>query len=374
MGSKQLEAGEIEAAFGLRPDEILHGHGAAMMLLQNERVKAALSTLETAAPGLTDFFYQMLLAKSLTGAFGEAGKALAVITQQGSAPSGERWMTLLQEVMAAPPTHADIADWWLLFGSLNAAFEFQATHSAPQKTEKRLTGEFIAELKHAGIHWAGLLAPMLKRRGACFAFHQIDLERLGGEQDTGGDFGLVLDFDGLTFQPAAFRSEARKVPLIFQAKRYVRPLADVSQTHKVRGPQKNKLRGNTCASAYIFYENGDTAIPTPLPVLVKPILNVGAERLTSVFQGTVDFASYLYRASTDDQFAPRAASVDQALSMIFAAADPGQLSRLVVASGAPNARLKYEAAIAHFAAHYGPDVDDPVIDGEENKPDVSPGP
>ncbi|QCJ00873.1 hypothetical protein [Agrobacterium larrymoorei] len=283
-------------------------------------------------------------------------------------------MTLLQEVMAVPPTHADIADWWLLFGALNASFEFQTSQSAPPKTEMRLSGEFTTELKHAGRHWAGLLAPLLKRRGASFAFHQIDLERLGGEQATGGDFALILDFDGRTFQPETCRSEPRIVPIIFQGKRYVRPLANVSQTHKVRGSQKKKLGQNDCASAYIFYENGDVAIAAPLPVLVKPIENVGDERQTNVFQGTIDFASYLYRASTDDTFAARATSIEEALSMIYSKAHPGQLSKLIVATGDSKADFKYEAAVKHFFASYGPDIDEPATDDNEDKPGEPSGP
>ncbi|TBB81033.1 hypothetical protein [Rhizobium ruizarguesonis] len=357
---------EMEKAFGLTLDELMESRNAAWAFLDNERVREAFQILETASPGATDQCYNMLVARSFSGAFGTAGKALAVYaSQDGGLTSGSRWSTILRKVMVEPPTHADTADWWVLFSALNASVEFQMTQLGAPKMEQRLTGEFLSELKHAGLRWGGLLAPMLKRRGASMAFHQIDLERLGGEQATGGDFALVLDFDGLTGLPSEPPQGHRIVPLIFQAKRFIRPKADVSQSHKTRGLQKSYLRTNPAASAYIFYENGDMALPAPLPVLVKPIANVHHEKATNVFADTADFASYLYRASVDPTFAPRAESVEEALSMIYARARPGQLSSLLVASGSPNARKRYEAAVAHFAATYGPDLEGDKQSGED---------
>lgn len=355
---------EMEKAFGLTLGELMESRNAAWTFLENERVRAAFQTLETASPGATDRCYNMLVARSFSGAFGAAGKALAVYASQEGLASGSRWSTVLRKVMVEPPTHADTADWWVLFSALNASVEFQITQLGAPKMEQRLTGEFLSELKHAGLRWGGLLAPMLKRRGASMAFHQIDLERLGGEQATGGDFALVLDFDGLTGLPSEPPPGHRIVPLVFQAKRFIRPKADVSQSHKTRGSQKSYLRANPAASAYIFYENGDIALPDPLPILVKPIANVHHEKATSVFAGTVDFASYLYRASVDSTYAPRADSVQEALSMIYAQARPGQLSSLLVASGSPNAQKRYDAAVAHFAATYGPDLEDDKKSGE----------
>ena len=368
----QKDAASIEAAFGLTVDEILDWQRAASTFLGSDKVRAALGMLEVEAPGSTNTIYNMLTDKSFSdssGSFSAAGHALAVYFSHTEFRSDQAWLALLERVLAAPPAHSDTADWWLLFSALDAAVEFQLTQTPPPKTEERLSGDFITGLKHAGEQWGNLLAPMLKRRNASFAYHQIDLERLGGEQETGGDFGLVLDFDGLTALPITTPGRTgRIVPLIFQAKRYLRPSADISQTHKTRGPQREKLKSNHAASAYIFYENGKVAVNNPLPVLVKPVANVASETMTSVFRGTVDFATYLYRASTDETFAPRARSVDEALAMIYAKANRGQLSYLLVASGNPNAKLRYQAAVSHFAAHYGPEVD-PVEDKSDDQDD-----
>ena len=39
---------------------------------------------------------------------------------------------------------------------------------------------------------------MLNSVGAELRLHSLDLQVLGGEQRTGGDFGLIMDFDGKT--------------------------------------------------------------------------------------------------------------------------------------------------------------------------------
>ncbi len=358
MTEQAREAANIEAAFGFTIDEIVDWHRVSSAFLGSVRVRSALGVLEREAPGSSAAIYNMLTEKTLSKppVISPAGHVSLGFFSQNHVSADMAWFAYLEQVLSAPASHRDTADWWLLFSALEAAVEFQLTQMAPPKTEPRLSGDFITELKHAGLQWAKLLAPLLKRRNASFAYHQIDLERLGGEQETGADFGLVLDFDGSTALPITEGQTARIVPLVFQAKRYIRPSADISQTHEKRGPQREKLKSNRAASAYILYENGK--VEDPLPVLVKSVDNVGSDTVTSVFTGTVDFATFLYRASIDETFAPRAASVEEALSMIYAKADRGQLSHLLVASGRPNAKLLYQSALDHFAAQYEPDLDD----------------
>ena len=137
--------------------------------------------------------------------------------------------------------------------------------------------------------------------------------------------------------------------MIFQAKRYVRPNADVAQRHITRGFQYDLLSGNKCASAYVFYENGAKKIRWPLPPLIKPVskVNVPPSR-TAVLEDSLDLSSYLLRALFDDSFAMGASSPGDALRMIYGSAQSGQLSRLAVISSSGNAKERYEAALAEF--------------------------
>jgi hypothetical protein len=120
---------------------------------------------------------------------------------------------------------------------------------------------------------------------------------------------------------------SRIVPQIFQAKRYSRPNADVSQSHAVRGTQYHLLAQNKCAAAYIFYENGRQRIELPLPPLVKPVENVEGPTHTSVFSGTYDLSGYFVNAVMDARFAVGSQTAEEALRMIFARATADQLAR-----------------------------------------------
>ncbi|QCJ00875.1 hypothetical protein [Agrobacterium larrymoorei] len=88
MGGERVEIGDFEAASGLRPNEVMDGHDAALTLLQNKEFQAALRLVEVETPGSTDSFYNALIARSFDGSFGNTGKALfrlrvSVIRGQG---------------------------------------------------------------------------------------------------------------------------------------------------------------------------------------------------------------------------------------------------------------------------------------------------
>ena len=143
--------------------------------------------------------------------------------------------------------------------------------------------------------------------------------------------------------------------MIFQAKRYAQPTADISQTNPVRGPQHSLLASNACAAAYIFYENEGGAA-TPLPPLVKPIETVPHGTTTDVLEDTLDFATYLLRAATQPVHAPRARSADDALRMIFSKAARKELTSLVIVSADPTAIDRYRSGLSlldHMLRHYG---------------------
>ena len=110
-------------------------------------------------------------------------------------------------------------------------------HCQAPTHESHLTGSLLGEISARCDAWAKVAAAPLGRLATTLSLDRIDLTILGGEQKTGGDFGLVLEFDDRRTQSLAGLepSVTRIVPLIFQAKRYVRPTADVSQRHPVHG-------------------------------------------------------------------------------------------------------------------------------------------
>ena len=208
------------------------------------------------------------------------------------------WDVLLDRILTQPPCYRDLADWWWYFAALEASTGFQLEICPAAKREQQLTGCLLGALSEPAKRWGEVIAPAVKRSGATLATSDIDLELGGGEQATGGDFGLILDFDDRAVQPGEAKrpDDRRIVPLIFQAKRYARPDADVSQTHLRRGPQRTLLASNTCASAYIFYDNLGNP-ETPLPPLVKPVAKVPHAGKTDVLEDSLDLATYLLQTA-----------------------------------------------------------------------------
>ncbi len=208
------------------------------------------------------------------------------------------WDVLLDRILTQPPCYRDLADWWWYFAALEASTGFQLEICPAAKREQQLTGCLLGALSEPAKRWGEVIAPAVKRSGATLATSDIDLELGGGEQATGGDFGLILDFDDRAVQPGEAKrpDDRRIVPLIFQAKRHARPDADVSQTHLRRGPQRTLLASNTCASAYIFYDNLGNP-ETPLPPLVKPVAKVPHAGKTDVLEDSLDLATYLLQTA-----------------------------------------------------------------------------
>ncbi|NGN44962.1 hypothetical protein G6N74_28300 [Mesorhizobium sp. CGMCC 1.15528] len=295
--------------------------------------------------------------RGISALLGDAGTASMIYLLQEDPSKLDSWEALLDRVLVHPPCYRDLADWWLFFTALDAATGFQLERCTASKREARLTGHLLEALAAQGKVWSEAIAAPITRTGAVLAISEIDLEIGGGEQSTGGDFGLILDFDGSTVQPGARKQsdERRIVPLIFQAKRYARPTADVSQTNFTRGAQRTILASNSCASAYIFYENlGDAT--TPFPQLVKPVETVPYATTTDVLEDSLDFATYLLRAATNPVCAPRANSADDALRMIFSKAALSDLSALVVVSSDPGATNRYRSSLSllkHMLRHHG---------------------
>ena len=341
--------------FGMDLEEVLAAVERARSLLSDADTIRGMSEFINASPGVAK--RKSDAVRSTSAWLGDAGTASMIYLFKEDPAKLDSWETLLDRILVQPPCYRDLADWWLFFTALDAATGFQLERCTASKREQRLTGHLLEALAAQGKVWSEAIAPVIARAGATLAINEIDLEVGGGEQTTGGDFGLILDFDGRTVQPGATKrqDDRRIIPLIFQAKRYARPNANVSQTNVTRGPQRTLLASNSCASAYIFYENLENPA-TPLPPLVKPVASVSSATKTNVLDDSLDFATYLLRAATDPVFAPRASSPDDALRMIFAEAAPSDLSALVVVSSDPGATNRYRSSLSllkHMMGRHG---------------------
>lgn len=343
--------------FGMDVFELMFAEDKARALIKDEATVRAMAEFTNAASTVDSFKSSAIRG---TGAWkSDAGTQLMHLLFLEDSRKLDSFEILLERLLIHPPIYRDLADWWLYFSALEASTGFQLEVCPARKLESTLTGQLVQALGHQGKNWSGYIAEAIKRTGATLAISEINLEVGGGEQATGGDFGLILDFDGRTVQPSAPKraSDHRIIPLLFQAKRYARPMASVSQSHPIRGPQRALLASNSCASAYIFYENLDHA-PTPLPPLVKRVEDVPSATSTNVLDDSLDLATYLLRASIDPAYAPRARSADDALRMIFSKASPQDLSALVVVSSDPGAANRYRSGLGmlmHELKNHGDD-------------------
>lgn len=329
-------AQSFEEAFGIGVMEALAAKEAVLRELGTQRDRVAGLILSSNAPGTAATIRNTLVGQWMN-MLSDAGRALLVLFHRDQPQLIETLDKLLENLLADPIVFRRRHDWCLFFAARDASATFQLTHCQSPTSESHLTGMLLSALTEKCERWSGHVLQALLRSGGALTLQRIDLSILGGEQATGGDFGLVLELD------------EDIVPLVFQAKRYERPTADVSQYHHTRGFQHALLSQTKCASAYIFYENGRDHIPTPLPPLVKSVESVVEPNRTNVLQDSMDLATYLLTAFNDREIAPRATSPDEGLRMIYSEAEPGQLSALAVISSDGGAAHRYQAILAQLA-------------------------
>jgi len=333
------------AAFGLAIAERDAGLEAALRYLDDPRTRTALLELSTAAPRIAQGSLDGLHAGSFR-LLSRAGLGV-VIGQGGDQDSGLRsFDSYVRDVLADPVHVRDLAVWALFFAVREASDRLQTGSCRSPTSESHLSGQLLNAIAEACDRWRKIVDAPLDRYGSTLFLHQIDLSILGGEQQTGGDFGLVLDLDGASIQPSDpddICARGRHItPFILQAKRYVRPTADVSQHHWARGFQRHLLARNDCASAFVLYENGAAPLKRTLPPIVKPVGSVADASRTDALTGGMDLASYLVTRLVDNALAPQAQSPGDALRMIYAQGHPSLLA--IVASD--------RRVVAHYDAEF----------------------
>lgn len=337
--------------FGLKSDEITSLESRAQKIVNADKSILARRILEHASPETATRIRGALTTNCLRS-FSEVGQYTLFASFLYYPDKTNSLEGLLRNFLVDPLMYRSVVPWCFYFALQESSTNFQLDHCPSPTAEALLSGLLLSEIYRQCEKWREIASVPLSRTQTTLSLKRIDLSILGGEQATGGDFGLVLQFDGKGNQPAiqkhATTSDSRIVPLIFQAKRYTRPMADVSQCHDIRGYQYSSLRRNRCAAAYIFYENASRLISRPVPPLIKPADKVLRPSRTDVFHHSLDLPSYIFNTLYNPSFAPGAASPIEALRMIYARADPNQLANLAVISNSSSASEEYTNALADF--------------------------
>lgn len=333
--------------FGLTFDEILELRSIAENAVGTNRAVLSRAILDHASPETSERIRKSLLEGSWR-ALSKAGCTSLILLARDHPNEFQSLEGVLKGILVDPVMHGSVASWCLYFALHECSANFQLNHCPSPTEEGQLTGLLLGEISTQCEVWRKIAAAPLDRSETTLSLERIDLSILGGEQETGGDFGLIIEFDDKqTRSPGQSNSvTTRIVPLILQAKRYVRPNADISQMHRVRGYQYELLSQNQCLSAYIFYENGTERIDWPAPPLIKPVSEVSPPpSRTMVFDDCIDLPTYLLRALHDESFAPGALSPAETLRMIYGSASAGQLANLAVISNAGRAEERYAKAL-----------------------------
>tara|TARA_R110001606_G_C15395985_1_gene652185 strand:- start:4623 stop:5672 length:1050 start_codon:yes stop_codon:yes gene_type:complete len=343
---------EFVESFGLTMEEVLNARETAHSYLNSNKAQLAIEGLMRFAPD-ADRASRDALHSNWIHLLSSAGQGNSVMQAGDGNPKLASLQGYIAGCLLDPTAWVDPATWALFYAARQSTEDLQLDACSAPSSESHLSGQLLGVLKTRCEVWRVPVAPALGRLGKSLALDQIDLSILGGEQETGGDFAFVLDL------ATESESELRTVvPLIFQAKRYVRPNADISQHHTRRGYQRTLLARNDCKSAYIFYENATMPIGLPLPPLVKPVESTFGSLRTDATSGSVDLATYLVTSLHSPGGAPRAVDANEALRMIYKKSYP---SRIAIIADDKTVHARYEAQLKALA----PEISHKDGDGTE---------
>jgi len=253
------------------------------------------------------------------------------------------WDEILEKIYSDPTSFRNPVIWLFFHACLQAERDFALDVCCAHSREDVLTGRLLEGIKGACTSWGKASAAYLRRVEDVLEVSSIDLTVGGGEQETGGDFALILDIkeknptqSDLDPSVVALTGGPRGdifVPLLFQAKCYAGLRADISQKHSERGYQFNRLRQVNCAANYIFYENAKEKINLPALPMVKPVSDckpVELSKSTDVFSRSINFASYVLRAANGFDSIPVAQTREDALNMILANTSPNSVTKIAI--------------------------------------------
>ncbi|QDQ82910.1 hypothetical protein [Paraburkholderia megapolitana] len=343
-------------AFGLSVNEVINMQSLAHAQTFSDKGRLArFATAQRTREAGAYIAQQLWECRQILSKVGIYKRVYLIQQEQVTQPT---WEQILERIYDEPVATRNGTIWLLFHACLQAERDFSLDVCPAHSREDVLTGRLLEGIKAACTIWAEASSSYLNRIKNTLEISSIDLTVGGGEQETGGDFALILDIKenassledsepDITTLTGERRGDAF-VPLVFQAKRYVGSNADISQKHDTRGYQFNSLRQVNCASNYIFYENDKEHISTPALPMVKPVSACKAietSRVTGVFSESVDFATYILRAANGFSDIPAARTREDALNMILANTSPSNVSRLTILGNTSDLSAKYRDAL-----------------------------
>lgn len=337
----------FEENFGMNADEMLKWQVEAMRNLAAESGKATRSNLSKKFPDTAIRSAEAL--RSNFSLFSETGLASAMLSPQLLQGKGadELFEGTLEMLYTNPVFLNDRALWVLVQVLLRSQQQFTTKACSAPTKEETLTGELLGAITSHASFWAEKGQRLLQGANAKLQIGRIELQLNRREGVTGGDFGLIVEYErnGKIFY----------LPLIFQAKRYEGTTADVSQFHDTRGYQYTVLNNQRCTAAYLFYHNGKSKITDNIPPLAKFVqdtLHPGTRTHTSVEENTFDFFSFVMKAIAGGSDFHTADDEKSALSMIISTAPFDELVAIVALGRSEETQARYESAFASVVADH----------------------
>lgn len=373
--------------FGLDHDEIFSWLSRAHETIKHPKTEISLLITQNKNERISKIVAECLWkCETVASAIGkikkiQISKDAMVLHDDGSVKSiteFRKWSFLLERLYSDPLSIENKAVWLFFQAIFEAQRDFALDVCPPTSNETFLTGRFVGSIKTACDAWSHFAAPYLSRSNQRIAISQIDLSVGGYEQKTGGDLALILDIEespiahwGLNRTPPRSSTPPQRnsiIPIVFQAKRYTGKRADISEHHNVRGYQFDMLRQTTCASSYIFFENGPTRIEYPALPMVKASSSCAHPSLsprTEVFENSLDFATYILQAIDGSGDAPAAKTREDALNMILANASPDRIGQVVILGNKSGLDVAYANALATLRRSF---LDEPPDENLYEKP------
>jgi hypothetical protein len=201
------------------------------------------------------------------------------------------------------------------------------------------------------------MRPIITDQTSVAHFSKIDLQVKNREQDTGGDTAVFVEVkrdDG----------NLETIPIILQAKRFVREYADISQANG-EIYQFHTLRSYSLPSAYIFFQNSKySRIKKPLPPLVKAVHAVEYSehpKKTSALTDTLPLANYVLHLIATARTADRFPTAEDAVNAMATDVSPEDLINVIVISPKEDAEHRYQEAWMTYL------VDNGYVQKEEPK-------
>ena len=191
--------------FGLTVNEVIDLKSAAEKAIESDRAVLSRQILLQESPETSERIRAALVSKWMES-FSEAGQAGLVLLSRDSPEVFKSLEGVLRRVLVDPVMHRSVTVWSFFLALHESSANFQLDHCTSPTQESHLSGTLLAEISGQCEVWRKIAAAPLDRAKSTLSIDRIDLSILGGEQETGGDFGLILEFDEKTVQPSAQKS------------------------------------------------------------------------------------------------------------------------------------------------------------------------